>query len=331
MNILLPQPLEVEAAQKLEEAGHTITTAPDLQIKTVLPLMKNVQAVILRTGITMTRELIEAAEDLWVISRTGGGFDNVDIEAATDNGVIVTSNPGVNSVSVCEHVLAMMLSLAKQLPRLDHAVRAGNYRIRYQNLSRDLDGKTLGLLGFGRIGCRVATACRTLFNMKVLACDPYLPDEVKERHIELVTFVDKALLCRESDVISVHVPLTEETRHALSAADFAQMKSEAILINTSRGPVVDEGALVEALQNNVIGAAGLDVQDQEPPDPDSLLLQLDNVLLTPHSAALTNECVIRMATEAADRTLEVLAGRKPINVANPEVLTSSRWQHLIKS
>jgi D-3-phosphoglycerate dehydrogenase len=225
-------------------------------------------------------------------------------------------------------VLAMMLSLARQLGRLDHAVRNQNYQIRYQNLSRDLHGKTLGLLGFGRIGFRVATACQTLFNMRVLACDPCLPVEVRERYVELATFVDKAQLCRDSDIISVHVPLTRETRHALSAAEFALMKSDAILINTSRGPVIDEEALVEALQNNDIGGAGLDVQDQEPPRPDNPLLKLDNVLLTPHSAALTKECVIRMATDAADRTIEVLADIKPINVANPEVLALHKWRHL---
>ena len=293
-----------------------------------LPLLKDAHAVILRTGITMTRELIEAADDLRVISRTGGGFDNVDIEAATDNGVIVTSNLGVNTISVCEHVLALMLALVKQLPCLDTAVRKGNYSIRYQNLSRDLHGKTMGLLGFGRIGHEVASTCSQLFKMKVLACDPYLSDVAKAQHSELVTFVDKEQLCRRADVISVHVPLTEETRHMLSVEEFRLMKSEAVIINTSRGPVIDEKALVDALQNKTIGGAGLDVQDQEPPESDNPLLKLDNVLLTPHSAALTNECVIRMATDAADRTLEVLADIKPINVANPEVLTYRRWQHL---
>lgn len=328
MNIILPQTIESEAVERLEEAGHTVVTAPDPKPETVLPLMKNAHAVILRTGITMTRKLIEAAADLKVISRTGGGFDNVDVKAATDNEVIVTSNLGVNSISVCEHVLAMMLSLAKQLPLLDRAVRNDNYSIRYQNLSRDLNTKTIGLLGFGRIGYLVATACQAVFNMKVLACDPYLADEVKAQYAELAHFVDKEQLCRESDVISVHVPLTEQTRHALSTAEFELMKSGAIVINTSRGPVIDEEALVEALRNNVIGGAGLDVQSQEPPDPESPLLKLDKVLLTPHSAALTTECVTRMATEAADRTLEVLAGKKPLNVANPEVLAAQRWQHL---
>ena len=328
MNILLPQPVEVEAVQRLEKSGHLVVTSPDPNPETVLPLLKDAHAVILRTGITMTRELIETADDLRVISRTGGGFDNVDIQAATDNGVIVTSNLGVNTISVGEHVLALMLSLVKQLPCLDAAVRKGNYSIRYQNRSRDLHGKIIGLLGFGRIGHEVARACRQVFQMKVLACDPYLADDAKARHPELVTFVDKEQLCRRADVISVHVPLTDETRHMLSVEEFKMMKSDAIIINTSRGPVIDEKALVHALQRKIIGGAGLDVQDQEPPSPENPLLKLDNVLLTPHSAALTNECVIRMATDAADRTLEVLADVKPINVANPEVLASPRWLHL---
>ncbi|NNK12874.1 MAG: hydroxyacid dehydrogenase [Desulfofustis sp.] len=331
MNVLLPQPIEVEAVRRLEEAGHTVVTAPDPTPETVLPLMKNAHAVVLRTGITMTRGLIEAADDLRVISRTGGGFDNVDVEAATDNEIIVTSNLGVNSISVCEHVLAMMLSLAKQLPLLDRAVRNDNYSIRYQNLSRDLNGKTIGLLGLGRIGFQVATACASVFKMRVLACDPYLADEIKSQYTDLVAFVDKKQLCKESDVISVHVPLTDETHHALSTAEFELMKSEAIVINTSRGPVIDEDALIDALEHQIIGGAGLDVQNHEPPDPKSPLLKLDKVLLTPHSAALTNECVIRMATDAADRTIEVLSGKKPLNVANPEVLGAQRWQHLASS
>lgn len=328
MKVLLPQPIEVEAIERLTQAGHTILSAPDPQPETVLPMMKEVNAVILRTGITMTRALIEAADDLKVISRTGGGFDNVDIEAATDNNVIVTSNLGVNSISVCEHVLAMMLSLVKQLPVLDQAVRSGNYSIRYKNLSRDINGKTLGLLGFGRIGYQVATACRKVFNMSVLACDPYIPDDLKAQYSDLVGFVDKKRLCSDSDIISVHVPLTEQTRHALSTAEFKLMKPEAIVINTSRGMVIDEEALIAALQNNEIGGAGLDVLANEPPAPDNQLLKLANVIHTPHSAALTNECVIRMATDAADRTIEVLSGKKPLNVANPEVLESERWQHL---
>jgi len=328
MNVLLPQPVEPEAVERLEQAGHKVVNAPAPEPDTVKVLMKDAHAVILRTGISMTRELIEAADDLRIIARTGGGFDNVDTAAATDNAVIVTSNLGVNSISVCEHVLALMLSLSKKLDQLDRAVRSGNYRIRYQNLSRDLNGKTLGLLGFGRIGLQVATACKNVFNMEVLACDPYLPKELRDRYTDLVGFVDKDRLCADADVISVHVPLTDETRHSLSEREFKLMKPNAIIINTSRGPVIDEKALIEALEQNLIGGAGLDVQDQEPPDPKSRLLKLDNIILTPHSAALTEECVVRMATDAADRVIELLGNKRPLNIANPEVLAAPRWIHL---
>lgn len=330
MNVLLPQLVEQEAVDLLEQAGHTVIVAADPKPETVKPLLKDVQAIILRTGITMSRELIEAADDLQVIARTGGGFDNVDVAAATDNGVIVTSNLGVNTISVCEHVLAMMLGLAKKLSVLDKAVRQDNYGIRYQNLSGDLHGKTMGLLGFGRIGYQVATACKQVFTMNVLACDPYLPDGVKEQYADTVTFVDKHTLCREADVISIHVPLTDETHHSISTAELKAMKPGTIVINTSRGPVIDEDALILALQENQIGGAGLDVLDKEPPDSNNPLLTLDNVVLTPHSAALTSECVIRMATDAADRVNEVLSGRKPINVANPKVLEQGKWAGMMK-
>lgn len=328
MNVLLPQPVEQEAVELLEQAGHQIVVASDPAPETVKPLLADTHGIVLRTGITMSRELIEAAPGLKVIARTGGGFDNVDVPAATDNGVIVTSNLGVNSISVCEHVLAMMLCLAKKLNVLDKAVREDNFRIRYKNLSRDLNGKTMGLLGFGRIGYQVATACKTIFNMEVFACDPYLPDDVKSQYADLVTFVEKDQLCREADVISIHVPLTDETHHSISTRELEMMKAEAIIINTSRGPVIDEEAMIKALQENSIGGAGLDVFDKEPLEADNPLLQLDNVVMTPHSAALTNECVIRMATDAADRVIEVLGGKKPINIANPAVLEQEKWTGL---
>lgn len=328
MNILLPQPVEQEAVTRLEQAGHTVVVADDPSPETVKPLLVEADGIVLRTGITMTRELIEAAPALKVIARTGGGFDNVDVQAAIDNGVVVTSNLGVNTISVCEHVLAMMLSLAKKLSVLDKAVREDNYKIRYQNLSRDLYGKTMGLLGFGRIGYQVAIACKSVFNMDVLACDPYLPEDIKAQYTETVTFVDKQQLCQKADVISIHVPLTDETKHSISTDELRMMKPEAILINTSRGPVIDEEELVKALQEQRIGGAGLDVQYTEPPAADNPLLSLDNVVLTPHSAALTSECVIRMATDAADRVIELLSGKKTINIANPAVLEQARWLDL---
>ncbi len=326
MNILLPQPIEPEALELLKQNSCKIIVSPDPKPETVMPLLKDAHGLILRTGITITRELIEAAGQLLVISRTGGGLDNVDVSAATDYGIIVTSNLGVNTISVVEHVVSMMLALSKSLPVMDRAVRNANFRIRYQNLPRDLNGKTIGLLGFGRIGCELGRICREAFGMQVIAHDPYLSEERKDECQSWVRMVGMQELLSTSDVLSIHVPLTDQTRHMIDADELALMKTDAILINASRGGVVNETALVDALEKNKIAGAGLDVFSEEPVPEDNPLLKFENVVLTPHSAALTRECVTRMATEAARCVLDVFAGRIPQNVANKEVLESGRWR-----
>jgi D-3-phosphoglycerate dehydrogenase len=328
MKVLLPQPIEPGAIALLEKENCSVTTAPDPEFETVLPLIKDVHGLILRTGITITRDLIEAADKMMVISRTGGGLDNVDVTAASEKGIIVTSNLGVNTISVAEHVLSMMLALSKKLYLLDCAVRSGNFGIRYQNLPRDINGKTIGLLGFGRIGWAIGQICRQTFDMQVVAYDPYLTDEKKGECRSWVTFVELKELLANSDVISIHVPLTNQTRNLVDEAELSLMKADAILINASRGGIVNETALVKALQNNKIAGAGLDVFSEEPVPVDHPLSRLENVILTPHSAALTRECVTRMATEAARCVIDVFAGREPQNVANPEVLESGRWKHV---
>ncbi|UCE55137.1 MAG: hydroxyacid dehydrogenase [Desulfobacterales bacterium] len=329
MNVLLPQPIESEAVNLLEQANCAVTVAPNSAPETVLPLMKTAHGLILRTGLTITRDLIAEADDLMVISRTGGGLDNVDVDAATEKGIIVTSNLGVNTVSVVEHVLSLMLSLSKKLPELDRAVRGNNFGIRYQNLPRDVNGKILGLLGFGRIGSEIGRICRQIFSMRIIAFDPCLPEKLKASYAGQVAFVQLQELLTESDVLSIHVPLSDESRQLVGASQLSMMKADAILINTSRGGVVDEPALIKALQENTLGAAGLDVFSQEPVAPDNPLLKLENVILTPHTAALTRECVIRMATEAARCVLDVFGGREPPNVANREVLKTEKWKHLL--
>ena len=167
----------------------------------------------MRTGIFINRYLIAAADELMVISRTGGGLDNVDVAAASEKGIIVTSNLGVNTISVAEHVLSMMLALSKRLSLLDQAVRSDNFGIRYQNLPRDINEKTIGLLGFGRIGCEIGKICRQTFNMQVIAYDPYLADEKKDECLGSVSLVEMEELLSESDIISIHVPLTDKTRN----------------------------------------------------------------------------------------------------------------------
>jgi D-3-phosphoglycerate dehydrogenase len=326
MNVLLPQPIESEAIALLERQNCTITTAPDPKPETVLPLIRDTQGLILRTGITLTRDLIEAADQLMVISRTGGGLDNVDVTAASEKGIIVTSNLGVNTISVVEHVLSMMLALSKRLATLDHAVRNRNFGIRYQNLPRDINGKTIGLMGFGRIGCELGKICRQAFGMQVMAYDPYLTEEKKNECYSWVRMVELKELLSKSDFISIHVPLTDQTHNLVDEDELSLMKSDAILINASRGGVVNETALIKALESNRIAGAGLDVFSEEPVPGDHPLLKLENVIMTPHTAALTAECVTRMAIEAAICVLDVFAGREPQNVANREVLESGRWK-----
>ncbi len=328
MKVLLPQPIESEAIALLEQANCTITVAADPKPETVIPHIKDAQGLILRTGITITRELLAGADELLVIARTGGGLDNVDVAAATEKDIIVTSNLGVNTISVTEHVLGMMLALSKKLFLMDRAVRSGNFGIRYQNLPRDISGKTIGLLGFGRIGSAIGKICRRTFDMQVIAYDPYLTDAKKAEYQSWTSFVKPEALLKKSDVVSIHVPLTDKTRHLLDAEQISLMKRDAILINASRGGVVNESALVEALQGNKIAGAGLDVFSEEPLPADHPLLKLENVILTPHSAALTRECVTRMATEAARCVLDVFAGREPSNVANRQVLATGRWKHI---
>ncbi len=330
MTVLLPQPIEAEAVGVLERAGVRLITASAPKPEVVGPLMSGAQAIVLRTGIKITRELLACPNELMTISRTGAGIDNVDIPAATERGIIVTSSIGVNTTSVAEHALALILALFKQLFLLDGEVRKGNFAIRYKNHPQDLRGKTIGIVGFGRIGSLIAQACHGVFAMKVLAYDLLLSDEQKAQYRDWVTFTGLPELCAGSDVISIHTPLNKDTEKMFNRRFFTGMKRTAFIINTSRGGVIDESDLIGALREGVIAGAGLDVFEQEPIAPGNELLTLRNVILTPHTAALTEECVTRMAVAGAERVVDLLNGYIPDNIANPEVLALDRWKHLKK-
>jgi D-3-phosphoglycerate dehydrogenase len=328
--VLLPQPIEAEAMEVLEKGNAQLLTAAEPKPEIVGPLMKEAKAIVLRTGIRMTRELLAYPSELMMISRTGAGVDNVDIPAATEKGIIVTSSIGVNTTSVVEHALALILALYKQLFLMDGEVRKGNFAIRYKNCPTDLRDKTLGIVGFGRIGSSIAQACHTVFAMKVLAYDVLLTDEQKETYRGWVTFTDLPDLCRRSDCISIHTPLNRETEKMFDRRFFSGMKKTAFIVNTSRGGVINEPDLIEALKGGVIAGAGLDVFENEPLQPGNGLLSLKNVILTPHTAALTEECVTRMAVAGAERVVDLFNGFVPDNVANPEVLSMDRWKYLKK-
>ncbi|HBG15476.1 MAG TPA: hydroxyacid dehydrogenase [Firmicutes bacterium] len=327
--ILLPQPIEEEAQKMLEDEGLEVVLAPDPSPATVSPLMKGAGAIVLRTGIDVTAELLAESDDLWTISRTGGGVDNVDLKAATEKEVIVTSSLGVNATTVAEHTLSLILALYKQFFLLDREVRKNNFKVRYKNYPQDVKGKRLGIIGFGKIGQILADYFYPLSKTKLLAYDPILPEERKRSFSHMVQFVSLEELLRTSDVVSIHVPLNKYTRNMIAWEQFKMMKPEAYFVNVSRGGVVNERDLIRVLKERIIRGAGLDVFENEPLEANSPLLEMDNVLLTPHTAALTKECVVRMATEAVKRVIALFNGYQPANIANPEVLLE-KWQHLKK-
>lgn len=315
--ILIVQPIHERGVQVFDDRFE-VRVASDPSVATVIKEIQGVEGVVVRTA-PFTREIIEAAKALKVIGRHGVGVDNVDVKAATEKGIFVVNTPDANATSVVEHTLTVIGALAKHVVVRDKATRMGDWEIRNNYKAIDLDGKTLGLVGLGKIGSLVAKRAAVAYNMKVIAFDPYVtPEKAREMGVTIVAAIDDVF--KQADVVSLHTPLTPETRGFVNAARLRLMKPSAFLVNFSRGEVVDEKSLYEALKKGVIAGAALDVYDPEPPLKDNPLYSLENVILSPHSAALTQECVIRMATGAAEGVVDVLSGKRPRFVVNPDVL-----------
>jgi D-3-phosphoglycerate dehydrogenase len=315
--VLIVQPIHERGMQVFDDR-FDVRVASDSSVATVIKEIKGVEGVVVRMA-PFTREIIAAADALKVIGRHGVGVDTIDIQAATEKGIVVVNTPNANATSVAEHTLTAIGALAKRIVVYDHAIREGRWELRNSYGAIDLDGKILGLVGVGRIGSMVARRAAAAYNMKVIAFDPYVtPEKAQEMGVTLCTAMDD--IFRQADVVSLHTPLTPETRGFVNAARLRLMRSTAFLVNFSRGEVVDEKALYDALKTGVIAGAAIDVYDPEPPLKDNPLFELDNIILSPHSAALTGECVIRMATGAAEGVVDVLTGRRPQFVVNPEVL-----------
>ena len=264
-------------------------------------------------------EVMAAAPRLKVISNFAVGFDNVDIPAATKRGIVVTHTPDVLTETVADFTVCLMLAAARRLVEADRYTRDGKWKTWEPLLlaGQDIHHATLGLIGLGRIGAAVARRAQG-FGMQVLYYDVVRREDL-ERSLSIThRSLDDVL--RDSDVISVHVPLSEQTRHLIGRAQFALMKNTAVFVNTSRGPVVDQAALTQALASRRIFAAGIDVFEQEPVSPDDPLLKLDNVIVVPHIASASIPTRIRMATLAAENLVAVLQGKRPPNPVNPEVL-----------
>ncbi len=262
--------------------------------------------------------LAEAAQ-LKIISTSGRGTDAIDLAAATARGIAVVNNPAFGTVPVTEHTIGVMIALAKNLIPLNRETHAGSgwtAQKRYRRI--DLRGKTLGVIGVGNIGEEVARCAALALKMRVLAYDPYVSAEKATRvGAERVSSLD--LIWRESDVVSLHPELTDETRGMVGEAELRKMKKSAFLINTARGQLVQTAALARALREGWIAGASLDVYDPEPLPPDSPLVGLENLILSPHTGGLTDEALHGMALSAADQILQALRGERPPHLVNPEV------------
>ncbi|MBM3705525.1 MAG: hydroxyacid dehydrogenase [Actinobacteria bacterium] len=316
--VLLSQKIHEDAERFLRDRGFILTTSPSPEDEVVRQHIIDADAIIVRTATKLSRETIFTAHSLKVIARTGAGVDNVDIDAASERGIPVCNTPEANIESVAEHAVSFMLALSKYLVLMDNSVRKNDFAIRNKYLPVDLEEKTLGLLGFGKIGRKVAEKCAKCFGMQVIFHDPYLVGDISPGY-EYLRVNDMETIFLQSDFISLHMPYTKENHHIIGMELLSKMKPGSFIINTSRGGIIDEYALAETLVSGPLCGAALDVFENEPPEKNSPLLSLENIILSPHSAALTKESSKRMAIHAAQGVADVLEGKTPKWVFNRDM------------
>ncbi|TVQ35241.1 MAG: hydroxyacid dehydrogenase [Spirochaetaceae bacterium] len=315
--VVVTQALPAMAMRRLEER-FKITILESGDEAALIDACRDAEAIVLRTNSCVSRTVIEQSPQLKIVSRTGAGVDNVDVEAATENGILVCNVTGVNSVSVAEHAVTLMLTLLKRTRAMDNAVRTGNWSARRGTKTREISGKTVGIVGMGNVGRKVAEICHNGFGMQVLAYDPYARQAIVSRgYTECDSLED---LFSASDIVTLHCPNIPETRNLANRELLSMMKPSAVLVNTARGEIVDEQALVEMLRDGRVAGAGLDVFADEPPDAGHPLLQMDNVILSPHAAALTEEVSAKVADAAVEAVLDFADGKRPRSVYNQDAL-----------
>lgn len=308
--VLIPQDITEIGKKILREKGHTVVVGSGWDIETLKREVVDCDALIVRTA-KYPREVLKAAPNLKVIARYGMGVDNIDMDAATELGIWVTSSPRSSINAVAEHTMLMLMAVAKNMYALQKHYRAPqpDYACRGRYLGTEIAGKVLGLVGLGRIGKAVAKKACYGFDMKVIAYDPFVkPEDAPEG---VTVYADLYEMLGKSDFVSLHMPLVDATYHLADSRFFAAMKKTAYLLNMARGQIVDEPALVDALQKGQIRGAALDVLEKEPPSADNPLFGMENVILTPHDASMTTEAMDIMGIDAAQSIEEVLAGQEP--------------------
>jgi D-3-phosphoglycerate dehydrogenase len=284
----------------------------------------NADALVVRSGVQVTREILEKAPKLRVIGRAGVGVDNVDLDAATSAGVLVMNTPGGNAISVAEHTLALMLAMARHIPQANASTRSGKWE-KKKFLGNELCGKTLGIIGLGSIGREVVKRARA-FEMRIVAHDPYVTSEIaRDLGVELL---DLPALLAQSDYVSLHVSLTSETHHLLSAPAFAGMKPGVRVVNCARGELIDDEALYQALSSGKVAEAALDVFTTEPLPAGSPLLQAENLFATPHIAGSTEEAQETVGVRIAEQLAEYLSNGVAINAVNMPALSPEQYRAL---
>ncbi|MEZ3501459.1 hydroxyacid dehydrogenase [Pantoea sp. KPR_PJ] len=305
--ILLPQEIMQEGREYLESRGYELITGSGMEEEDIIRDIPDCDGIIVRLSV-MSDRVFNAAKKLKVVARHGAGYDTVDLASAKRHGVTVLNAPLANSMSVAELAIFYMLHCSRHFRLVQEKMLEDYYWAKLRTPKVELDGKTLGLIGVGNIGSRVAIKALHGFNMKVIAFDPYKSQEQVPEGVRLID--DVAQIFRESDFVSLHCPATAETHDFVGEQQFSMMKPTAYFINTARGKLVDENALYHALSTHAIAGAGVDVLKTEPFDPADPLFALSNIVIGPHIGAATKEATDRASLHSAIGVDEVLSGKK---------------------
>lgn len=316
IKVLVSDPLSEEGVRKLETEME-VDVITNLSPQELIDRIRDYDALAIRSGTKVTADVIAAADKLKVIGRAGVGVDNIDVEAATRKGIIVVNTPGGNTISAAEHTIAMMLSLARNIPQANNSLKAGEWnRKRYTGV--EVYNKTLGIVGLGRIGAEIASRMKS-FGMRILAYDPFVTEEkAASLGIRLASLEE---IYRESDFITVHTPLTKETRNLIDEEEMKMMKPGVRLINCARGGIINEEALAKAVAEGRVAGAAVDVFTKEPPT-DNPLLEEAGVIVTPHLGASTAEAQVNVAVAVAEQILAVARGEMPPNALNMPAISA---------
>ncbi len=307
MKVFIAQEIDPVGEKYLEERGYELVRGTASDEETICREAADCEGMIVRTA-KVTRKIMNAIPNLKAVSRHGVGVDAIDVSAATELGIQVTNGPLSNYESVAEHTVTLLMACAHHIVQMDHAVRNGDWDARNRVRLTEMTGKTVGIIGLGRIGRAVAQRLALGMNMKIIGFDAYVNAETLPDYIELKK--DAKEVYQQADFVSLHCPATEETKGSVNKECFDLMKESAFLINCARGEVVNEEDLIQALQEHKIAGAGLDVLSLEPPKADNPLFDMDNVILSPHCGAHSRETFQKMALHAAMGVDEVLSGKE---------------------